>query len=53
VIDFNALTFLDPAGFSSPPNFCVASELPRNLMQFIAYEKAQKVDGETDTIFGR
>jgi hypothetical protein len=24
VIDFNALTFLDPAGFSSPPNFCVA-----------------------------
>jgi hypothetical protein len=24
MIDFNALTFLDPAGLRSPPNFCVA-----------------------------
>jgi hypothetical protein len=50
VIDFNALTFLDPAA----ANFCVAIQNCRGTScSSIAYEKAQKVDGETDTIFGR
>jgi MoaA/NifB/PqqE/SkfB family radical SAM enzyme len=47
VIDFNALTFLDPAA----ANFCVAIQNCRGTScSSIAYEKAQKVDKDSHSM---